>query len=422
MSVQFETAFREIFSDTTYNPDWLKDLRQKSYDQFLKAGFPTRQNEDWKYTSTRALAELNFQKPALAKVQAENLKASALKDGHRLVFLNGLYQAKESTPPSDVTVTALHEAEGPDRDLVRSALASEEHLSVLNQAFFTSGVLIKVKKNTTVSKPIQLLYLQTESAVPAMTSPRNLIFVESGAQVSFLETHQGQAGNFTNAVSDIFVKDAAECQFVLERVLRPENLFVSSHTFHIGRDARAETFNLAIGGQINRSHLVFRMTAPGAYAKLDGLYIAQDGSHIDNVTEVQHLAAHTSSAQLYKGILEGKSRAVFNGKITIVKDAQQVDAQQLNKNLLMSREAEVDSRPQLIIDANDVKCSHGATIGQIDAQELFYLQSRAIPKDEAKRMLAKAFIGDVIGRIKNGPFRDHLETTLDRFGNRANGS
>lgn len=419
MAQQFETAFHQVLADKTSSPDWLKDLRQKSFDGFLQLGFPTRQNEDWKYTSTRPLAELSIAPAVSAKIGAESLQTTTMPDAYRLVFINGLFAADESKVPKEVEITHFHEANEAERDLIRGSMASEDSLCLLNQAFFGNGVLIKIKKNHYLDKPIQFLYLQSEAEKPSMISPRVLIWVESGANVSILESHQGRSGHFTNAVCDVFVKDAAHCQYVLEKALGPESLFVSSHTFHIGKDATVQTFNLAVGGLINRSHLTFRMTAQGGHAILDGLYVAQDGNHIDNVTEVQHLAAHTSSAQLYKGILEGKSRAVFNGKITIVKDAQQVNAQQLNKNLLMSREAEVDSRPQLVIDANDVKCSHGATIGQIDSQELFYLQSRAISKDDAKQMLAKAFIGDVLGRVKGANFVEHLTRTLQLHGSRS---
>lgn len=419
MSIPLETAFRSVMNDKPWNPDWLRSIRLSSFEKFAAIGFPTRQVEDWKYTSTRALAEAAFALPHSASINPLALAQASLKTASRLVFVNGIYQPAQSNLPSDISAIALNEAGDEDQDIIRSTLQAEESLSLLNQAFFTSGVLIKVKKGSRQSTPIQLLYLQTESSESTMISPRNLIFVESGAQASFMETHLGESGHFTNAVADIFVKEGANCQYVLEKILPTSNQFVSSHTFHIGRDAHVDSFNLAIGGKLNRSHLIFRMTASGASAKLDGLSLADDGSHIDNVTEVVHLAPNTSSAQLYKGILEGKSRGVFNGKITIVKGAQQVDAQQLNKNLLMSREAEVDSRPQLLIDADDVKCSHGATIGQIDAQELFYLQSRAISKDDAKQMLARAFIGDVIGRIKHESFREHLENTLEHFGNRT---
>ncbi|MES2744983.1 MAG: Fe-S cluster assembly protein SufD [Bdellovibrionota bacterium] len=417
--MHFEKAFQSLLTKESGSPEWLLGLRRQSFEAFNTIGFPSRQNEDWKYTSTRALADGDFSLPEIANIARANLAAASLSNASRLVFINGIYEPSQSNPPEGVEISPIDRAQIEDEAIIRSTLTSSENLALLNQAFFTSGVLIKVAKKKDLEAPIQLLYLQTESSTPAMISPRNLIFVEAQARVAFLESHYGEGGHFTNAVSDVFVKDGAECQYVLERVLKPQNSFVSSHTFHVGRDARIESFNLALGGQLNRSHLIFRMTAEGASAKLDGLYIAPDQSHIDNVTEVVHLAPNTSSAQLYKGVLEGKSRAVFNGKITIVKDAQKVDAQQLNKNLLMSADAEVDSRPQLVIDANDVKCSHGATIGQIDSQELFYLQSRAISKDDAKRMLAKAFIGDVMGRIKHPSLRKHLETSLENFGSRV---
>lgn len=419
MSTQLDSAFQTVVSDKSLSPDWLKALREKSYAEFSKLGYPTRQNEDWKYTSTRSLAETGFGLPKDSAAPSSALARASLKDANRLVFVNGVYESAQSNPPSDVSITSFNKLNASDRELVSSTFDTHDSLNRLNQAFFGNGIVIRVKKDADVKSPIQMLYLQSEASEASMISPRTVIILEKGSRAAFLESHYGESGHFTNAAADIFVEANAECRYILERVLRPQNHFVSSHNFHIERDARVESFNFALGGQLNRSHLTFRMKAPGASAKLDGLYLANDGSHIDNVTEVVHLAPNTSSAQLYKGILEGKSRAVFNGKITIVKDAQQVDAQQLNKNLLMSKDAEVDSRPQLVIDANDVKCSHGATIGQIDSQELFYLQSRAISKDDAKRMLAKAFIGDVLNRIQGQLFQDHLENTLENFGSRV---
>ncbi|RYZ60347.1 MAG: Fe-S cluster assembly protein SufD [Proteobacteria bacterium] len=421
MTAQFHTAFQDFVADAQWTPAWLKGLRQRSYDRFVEQGLPTRQDENWKYTSTRSLSEASFglsRKTEISNIVVDRL---SVKDSSRIVFVNGAYKSELSILPDDIEVSALNDVLDDDQDLIQPLFDEEgDSFTALNQAFFSTGVMVRVKKNSIVKKPLQLLFVQSVEDAPSMVSPRNIVFVEGGAQVKIIESHFGQTKNFTNAVTDVFVKDAAHCQYILERSIGNETRYVSKHCFHIGRDAQVETFNLALGGRLNRSHLEFRLNAPGAYAKLDGLYIARDDNHIDNVTEVMHLSHHTNSAQLYKGVLEGKSRAVFNGRITIVKDAQQVDAQQLNKNLLMSPDAEVDSRPQLAIDANDVKCSHGATIGQIDAQELFYLQSRCISREDAKRMLATAFIGDVVGRISGTHFTKHVQDVLQSFGGARN--
>ena len=419
MSTAFETAFQDLVQDQQWTPDWLRDLRQRSYDRFIETGLPSRRDESWKYTSTRSLGEASFTLSKNASISRIVVERLSVKDAHRLVFINGVYKEEFSILPSDVSVVALSEAMKTERDLILPLLdENEDILAVLNQAFFSSGVMLRVKKGIKVQKPLQFLFLQSQEAAAtgAIISPRNIVFVESGAEVHIIESHFGQTQHFTNAVTDVFIKDQAYCQYLLERSIGPETRYVSKHSFHIGRDAQVETFNLALGGKLNRSHLEFRLTAPGGSAKLDGLYIARGDNHIDNVTEVLHLAPNTRSTQLYKGVLEDKSRAVFNGKITIVKDAQQVDAQQLNKNLLMSPDAEVDSRPQLAIDANDVKCSHGASIGQIDEQELFYLQSRAISREDAKAMLASAFVGDVVGRISGKHFTKHVQDVLQSFG------
>ncbi len=419
MTALFQNTYHELLKSRQWTPAWLRATRKKSYEKFLAEGLPTRRLEDWKYTSTRSLQDKDFALAEAADIDALRLKAVSLKQADRIVFINGRYAAGHSQLPADVSVVPLIEAvkHADSARLIHAAANKQgvDSLADLNQALFSSGAVIRVRKSLQSARPLQLVFLQTPGA-SALISPRNIVHVEKHANVAILESHAGDTTHFTNAVSDIWVETGARCQYILERVLGDQAQYVSTHRFHVARDAQVETFNLALGGRLNRSHLIFNMNAPGAAAKLDGLYQARKDNHIDNVTEVNHFAAHTTSTQLYKGILEDKSRAVFNGKIAIARDAQQVAAHQLNKNLLMSKDAEVDSRPQLVIDANDVKCSHGASIGQINEQELFYLQSRAIPRDEAKDMLAKAFALDVLNRITGPHFTEHLHGVLRTTG------
>lgn len=417
MQANFDQAFASVTADPGWTPPWLQVIRSRAFDHFKTTGLPTRQFEDWKYTSTRPLQDefaAGIKAPATFD---RDLTPFFLPEGTTLVFLNGVFDKARSrfSDEKGVRVEPLQDAlQSLEKHLATAVEAGS--MEALNRALFTSGAVISVAPDTTLKTPIQLLFVTADSGGKDVIAPRNIISIGRGASASIVESHFNfLEANFTNVVTEIQVADQARCKVIFEKVLSSESLHVGSGLIQVGRDAEVETFVLSLGGKLNRTQLAFNLSATGANAKLDGLYIGKQNAHIDNVTEVIHNAPHTKSAQLYKGILGDESRAVFNGKITIVKNAQQVEALQLNKNLLLSENAEVDTRPQLQIDADDVRCSHGATIGQLDEDELFYLQSRGISRADAEHMLANAFVGDVISRP--GPFaQERLARILREFG------
>lgn len=416
MQANFDQAFASIAADPAWTPSWLQDVRTRAFDHFKKHGLPSRQAEDWKYTSTRPLQD-EFQAKGQAVLAERDLSSFFLPEGTALVFVNGVFDKARSrfTSEQGLRVEPLHEAL-PSLVSHMSAVPDGSSMESLNKALFSSGALVQVAPHAVIKAPIQLLFVTADSGTRQIIAPRNIISIGAGASASIVESHFNfLESNFTNAVTEIQVADQGRCKVLFEKVLSSQSLHVGTSQIQVGRDAEVETFVLSLGGKLNRTQLGFNLTASGASAKLDGLYVGKQNSHIDNVSEVLHSAAHTKSSQLYKGILADESRAVFNGKIRIIKDAQQVEALQLNKNLLLSENAEVDTRPQLQIDADDVRCSHGATIGQLDEDEVFYLQSRGIHRADAEHMLAKAFVGDVISRP--GPFAQaRLARILREFG------
>ncbi|HYX32071.1 MAG TPA: Fe-S cluster assembly protein SufD [Oligoflexus sp.] len=408
-----------------WTPAWIQPMRASAFQKFSQLGFPTRQNEDWKYTSLRSVTGSSFSWLDEAHPETDKDLANFMIPGaDTLVFLNGSFAPHKSHmhPESGLTVVPLHKALKTKKDQLQAQLLHDATLprgsfEELNDALFSSGAFIQVEAHHAVERPLQFLFLNTESAAAQLISPKNIISIADGASAtvvesffSYLEPH------LTNAVSTYEVGRGARLSLFQEKILSSQSLHVGLSRIRARRDAQVECFTLTMGGRLSRSEVQVDLQEPGASVKLDGLYLGRMQSHLDHVTTIQHLAPHTTSSQVYKGILYDECRAIFNGRVNIVKNAQQSAAHQLNKNLLMSSAAEVDSRPQLKIDADDVKCSHGATIGQLDATQVFYLQSRGIPRAEAEQMLAKAFVRDVMYRIQNAPMQTRMLSLLENYG------
>lgn len=408
-----------------WTPAWMQPLRASAFQKFSELGFPTRQNEAWKYTSLRSITGNSFNWLDETHPNTDKpLENFFIPGADTLVFLNGSFAPHKSHmhPESGLTVLPLHKALKTKKDQIEAHLQATPSLphgsfEELNEALFSSGAFIQIEARHAVARPLQFLFINTESATAQLISPRNIVSIGDGASAtvvesyfSFLEPH------LTNVVSSYEVGRGAQLRLFQEKVLSSQSLHVGLSRIKARRDAQVDCFTLTMGGRLSRSEVQIDLQESGASAKLDGLYLGRMQTHLDHVTTVQHLAPHTTSSQVYKGILYDECRAVFNGRINIAKDAQQSVAHQLNKNLLMSSAAEVDSRPQLQIDADDVKCSHGATIGQLDAVQVFYLQSRGIPRAEAEQMLAKAFVRDVMYRIQNASMQSRMLSLLENYG------
>lgn len=422
--MQIEKAFEHITGDSKWTPAQLLGYRRQAFQQATLLGLPKRGLEDWKYTSTRSISA-SYAWLASEQASERQLHESFFADGAQtLVFLNGRFSESHSRlrAESGVFVQTLDMALAhQDAELFQlfdcyRAGVSTDYFEELNKAFASSGAIVKISANTKLQQPLQLLYIYTEGQEPQIIAPRTFVQIGAGAEAHLIESHFSfLEHNLVDSVVDLVLAQNAKCHYVAERVLSSASLHISKTRFHLAEESRLDAFSLALGGKINRNHIICKFAGEESFARLDGLYIGRGSTHIDNLTELQHDVPRTKSSQIYKGILFDQSRAVFNGKIDIARDAQQTSAQQLSRTLLMSSEAEIDTKPQLKIDADDVKCSHGATVGQVDSQEIFYLQSRGISRADAEVMLSKAFIKDLIDRNEKPATQSRLYTLLNEF-------
>lgn len=410
----------------------IAELRRAAMQRFDELGFPSRRDENWLLTNLDPITKIAYERPSAevgADLSPEDLHRIGLIDlsPTRIVFLNGRHAPRLSSTaslPSGSWIASLAEALNDMPDLVEAALGRhadfQRHpFTALNTALWNDGAFIHIGRGTTLEEPIHLVFISTNAGEPTVTYPRVLITAESNAGASIVESYLGRGNEtyFTNAVTEII---AGENAVVGHYKLIRE----SAKAFHIGttqvhqaRDSNVTTTSLSLGGLRVRNDLNLILDGEGAECSLSGLYIVGGRQHIDNHTSIEHAKPHCTSRELYKGVLDGRSRAVFNGKITVRPDAQKTDAQQANRNLLLSSDSLVSTKPDLEIFANDVKCRHGATIGQIDEDALFYARSRGIDREDAERMLIYAFASEMIDPIDIPPLRDSLaELLLSRLG------
>jgi Fe-S cluster assembly protein SufD len=401
-------------------------LRESAIGRFAELGFPTAHDEEWRFTNIATLTRLSFGRASTSI--PKNLTVSELDiltfgnwDCHRLVFVNGAL-AREL---SDISKTCgfelknLREALHQDPRSVETHLAKyadcDDHAFVaLNTAFLDDGAFIRIPKNFVVEKPIHLMFVSTAGTEPAMAHPRLLLVAEPNSQATVVESYLSldSRSAFTNAVTEIVLgENAAIDHYKVERQNR-ETFHVATLQVQQNRGSCFSSHSITTGGALARNDVNAVLDGEGCECTLNGLYMATDKQLIDNHTRIDHAKPHCTSHELYKGILDGQARGVFNGKIYVHQDAQKTDAKQTNKTLLLSEDAVINTKPQLEIFADDVKCTHGATVGQLAEEAIFYLRSRGIGREDARSLLTFAFANDIIGRIKVEPVRRHLEEML----------
>ena len=379
-------------------PAWLADLRAAGWERFSELGFPTarRGNERWKYTAVAPISRVNFAYPFLTTENTEiDLGFSAISASSAFDEEAEIRQHLGSLAPmQDDGFTALNTAFLSDVAVVRIPDGSEE------------PVAVHVNHNGLPNLDDQRY----------ARHPRTLILAGRNANLTVVETYTGPKGPryFTNAVTEIVVGEGA-------RVDHYRLLDESPEAFHVGttrvsqqRDSSFNSASFALGTTLARNDFAVTLEGPGAYCSLNGLYYTGQGQHIDNLISIDHAEPHCTSRLNYKGILDGNSRAVFGGEVMVRRNAQKSDARQTDKNLLLSEDAEVDSKPSLMIYADDVQCAHGATAGQIDAQTLFYLRSRGLDLETASRMLVQAFAREIVDTVRPETLRNYLESMFDR--------
>lgn len=378
-----------------------------------KMGLPTAKTEEYKYTAITRLLEKHFESltptPIASDIALDDFLIKDL-DAHILVFINGVFCKQHSSFDSqDVSIRLLNnEAEAEEK-----AITYTDPFALLNEATHNHGVLIEVKSNVEVSKPLVIHHVSDARKAVIVTASRNTIKLDKSSQVSIIEKYDSVGGvNFSTSVNEITVAENAGLTYTLIQNDAGQRIQFNQTTIHQQRNSRVDCFTLSLNGKLIRNNLNLIIDGEGVDSHMNGLYLLTGDTIADNHTVVDHRKAHSQSNELYKGVMDGNSKGVFNGKIYVRPDAQKTNAFQSNRNILLSDKATVNTKPQLEIWADDVKCSHGCTSGQLDEEALFYLQSRGINKDSARALLLYAYAGEVIDKISNESLRTYIDALV----------
>jgi Fe-S cluster assembly protein SufD len=432
-------AYLASFADQAAGPQWLDALRQQGIARFEALGFPTTKNEDWHFTSVAPIAEQVFH-PAMLSARYGTTEGSTAgmvaradverftfgqSQWHTFVFVNGEFSEDLSSYAglgAEVRVSSLAKAirsgsGRPERHLAKIANFEAHAFTALNTAFIRDGAFIEIPANAVLDHPIHLVFV-SEGQGEAIAHPRNLIVAAPNSRAAVIESYVSVRDScyFTNAVTEISLGEGAHLDhYKIQRE--------SEKSFHVGtvqarqaRDSQLHSFSFAVGGSLARTNVYTSLDGAGATCTLNGLYLADGTQRIDNQTSIEHIAPNCPSHEVYKGVLDGRSHGVFNGKVYVHPEAQKTDGKQSNNNLLLSPSARVDTKPQLEIFADDVKCTHGATVGRLDEIAMFYLRSRGIGPEMARMLLTYAFAADVLEMIELDPLKKALEEmVLARF-------
>ena len=419
-----EHFLRQAASQRPGTP-WLKTQRSEAAEVLRRVGFPTRRLEEWKYTDVRPLLEQDFSFGDTTTAAVDETAITAAKtaglDCHELVFINGKFSQQHAhltDVPDGIVIKPLSEAMADGKYQLEMIL--NKHLDTgrngfvaLNSAIIDEGSVLQVPDDFHLDKPLNLVFVTLGNETSACNL-RNLIVIGRNASASLIETYfgKGETSSFTNTLTEIHLSEGAALKHIRLQQEGNDTYHVGYQHVHQDRDSRYESWAISLGGRLARTDLDVSLAGSGASCLLNGLYMARNKQHIDNHTRVDHLVPHTSCNENYRGVLNGQSRGVFNGKIVVHKDAQKADAHLSNANLLLSSDAEVDTKPELEIYADDVKCSHGATVGQLDEKMLFYLRSRAIDEDVARSLLTYAFAEDVVKDIHYPEVQRRIENSV----------
>jgi Fe-S cluster assembly protein SufD len=435
-SVQpYLAAFDRLEAARRGEPAWLRAARDRAMDLFVSRGFPTTRDEDWRFTNVTPIADQVFattdgpegrgdgpEGPSHGNAGEVTVPSWPGLDATTLVFVDGRYAPALSsgTPARGITVTTFGDALRTAGDLLEANLgthgaSAERPFAALNTALFETGAVVSVQPGVVASTPVRLVFLAGAAGTPVAAHPRVLVVAGANSQLQLVEEFTGTAADiatFTNVVTEIVLGEGAVVDHY--RIQREASgaYHVGLTHFQVGRSASASSHAVAVGARIARHDAVAVLAGQGADCTLNGLYLAGGTQLVDNHTEIDHAMPNGTSHELYKGIIDGRARGVFNGRIRVRPDAQKTDAKQTNKTLLLSDEAQINTKPQLEIFANDVKCTHGATVGQLSQEALFYLRARGIGAEDARSLLIRAFALDVLSRIRVEPVRAELDRLL----------
>jgi Fe-S cluster assembly protein SufD len=417
-----DAGFVRTLAERTTDPAWMASTRRSAFEAFIAQGWPTVKQEDWRFTdpSPLAAASVHVHAPLSPSPSIDAFEDTLLQLGAglgpRVVFVDGQHHPGLSTDPGELGVATTFSAGlSVGGQLPQQRIGAQLHhqnaFIALNSAFMRDAVVVHVPAGRSPERPVFLVFLASAEGITSF--PRVVIAADEGSKASVVEVHVGadHRAVLSNAVTEIKLAPGASLTYHTVQASPTTGFHIHHVSVEQGADSSFHAHGLSLGGRIVRNDVRVALSASGAACTLDGLYLASDGSHIDNHTSIEHRAPRTTSREDYRGAVDGKSRAVFSGRIVVNPDAQQTDARQNNRNLLLSEGARVHSKPHLEIFANDVKCSHGATTGRLDEQALFYLRSRGIGAKEASRLLVRAFLFGGL-RVEAQPLRQALESVL----------
>ncbi len=407
----FLTAIKDysLEFNNTEAPSWLRTFRQDALTRFLSSGIPTTKNEDWKYTNLSEVSNIAFEPIAQTPLPSNQiLRGICSADEPTVVFVNGIIDEKLSSLnllPQGLTLLPLKTAYREKETQIKTLLANyestkENNFVTLNHALNSAGYYIDIADKAIIKKLIHIVYVTTCKA-PSLTTPRTLIIVGKSAEATILETHLGidESSYLSVPLTDIFLNENTTLHYCKAQSESLKAYQIGNTRVWQERDSHFDGFSLSNGAAITRNDLDIVSNAEGTQSTLNGFYGVCANQHVDNHSSMDHRFANCTSNQLYKGLLNGQSHSVFNGKIFVRPIAQKTNSYQLNKNLILGDNCRVDTKPQLEIFADDVKCTHGATIGQLNSEEIFYLQTRCISKKEAIKILAHGFVEDILSKI-----------------------
>jgi Fe-S cluster assembly protein SufD len=402
---------------------WLRILRENAFARFYEVGFPTTRDEDWRFTNVSAIAKTPFELAHEARVSQSVVEQFGVPTtGSRLIFVNGRFSRELSSIgqlPPGVSINGLAEEINANASEVESHLGrylniQRDAFSALNTAFAEDGGYVHVRRGVVLTDPIYLLFISTASDKPVMTHPRNLIVIADEAQATIVEDYVsiGETPAFSNTATELVAGESAVVShYMVEREHR-QAFNISTLRIQQGRNANVSSHSVLLGGGLVRNNVHPVLAGEGGECLINGLFMGNGRQHLDNYMLVEHASPHCASRQFYNGILDDRAHGVFHGRIIVHKDAQKTDAKQTNRNLLLSDDSQIDTKPQLEIYADDVKCTHGATIGQIEENALFYLRSRGIDEISARKLLLLAFANECMDRMAPSGARDHVEKLI----------
>jgi Fe-S cluster assembly protein SufD len=406
-------------------PAWLLEQRQSGFARFVADGLPTVRDEMWKYTNVQPLVDGGFTLPENDTISAGDPVPEPRDDERQIVFINGALSMSRSQfgDEDGVSIQPIFDVLGNGgaetlKPLIQRAPSQSAGVfGALHSAFLSNGVVIRIEANADVTKRIHVLCLQTRVSPGLLSAPRIVINAGASSRATVVQSHIGvpEAAGFTNAATDIHVGQNAELSYCKVQSEGAETYHFSHLHAEQERDSRLSLFEFSMGGRLVRNNVYVRSGGENTNTIMNGVYALRGKQHVDNHTTMDHAKPNCNSHQIYKGILDEQARGVFDGRIIVRVGATKTDAIQLNRNLLLSRRAHVDTKPQLEISNDDVKCTHGATIGQLDQDELFYLESRGISPTEAVAMLSRAFAEEVLFEVSDTVLRESLRDVLGTF-------